>query len=293
MQVGPGVQKGLALVIVLWMTALLTVIAGSFAYSMRSETVLATQVQGKAKARALAQAGLHYALARLQDETEEQPMPLDGRPVKWQFGEGRLEIRAISEQGLIDLNRADARLLEKVFVYGGMSEEEAHRFLDVLQDWRDPDDARRVNGAEDPDYEAAGLDFGAKDAHFSSVEELRQVLGMTPALYERVAPLLTVHSMSSGVDPRFAPPEVLMLLAAGDQKAVDTYEQARSADPQAQPSFNSPFLKRGSRSTYRIRVRAELRSGMGVAEEETVVTLPPNGTPAFTIKQRRETWEQR
>ena len=34
-----------------------------------------------------------------------------------------------------------------------------------------------LNGAEDADYEAEGLPYGAKDGPFQSVEELRQVLG--------------------------------------------------------------------------------------------------------------------
>lgn len=285
-------QNGLALVIVLWMTALLTVIAGSFAYAMRSETLLGTHVQDKAKARALARAGLHYALARLQDGREEWRIPLNGQPVMWSFAGGEVEISAVSEQGLIDLNSADPRLLEKVFVYGGMSEEEAHRFLDVLQDWRDPDDARRVNGAEDGDYQAAGLNFGAKDAAFNSVEELQQVLGVTFDLYERVAPLLTVHSLSSGVNPRYAPPEVLALLTEDDPEGVNAYLEMRSGDPDAQPAFNSPFFTQGERATYRIRVRAELSSGRGTAGEETVVALSPRQDPPFTIRQRREVWDQ-
>src|SRR5882672_7761736 len=54
------------------------------------------------------------------------------------------------------------------------------------------------NGAEDADYAAAGLAYGAKDAPFAMTEELLQVPGMTRELFDRVAPDITVYS------PRFA-----------------------------------------------------------------------------------------
>ena len=49
-------------------------------------------------------------------------------------------------------------------------------------------------GFTDDEYEAAGRNYGAKDGPFDSVEELLQLLGMTPALYQRLAPALTVSA---------------------------------------------------------------------------------------------------
>jgi general secretion pathway protein K len=46
--------------------------------------------------------------------------------------------------------------------------------VDAILDWRDEDDLHLVNGAEDPDYKAAGLPYGAKDGPFDSLEELQQ-----------------------------------------------------------------------------------------------------------------------
>ena len=49
-------QRGMVLVIVLWIVTLLAVMAGGFAYSMRVETRLATSAVEWAQARALAEA---------------------------------------------------------------------------------------------------------------------------------------------------------------------------------------------------------------------------------------------
>src|SRR5437763_17221479 len=47
-------QRGVALILVLWLIVLLTVIAGGFAYSMRTEALAARNAVSLAQARALA-----------------------------------------------------------------------------------------------------------------------------------------------------------------------------------------------------------------------------------------------
>ena len=55
--------------------------------------------------------------------------------------------------------------------------------LDAILDWRDADDLQRPNGAEAPDYRAAGLEVRARPTRRSRrVGELQRVLGVTPAL---------------------------------------------------------------------------------------------------------------
>ena len=58
-------EKGIALVIVLWIVVLLSIMAASFAYSMRTETTLTTFAMERAQARALAEAGIAYAAQKL------------------------------------------------------------------------------------------------------------------------------------------------------------------------------------------------------------------------------------
>ena len=67
-------------------------------------------------------------------------------------------------------------------------------------DWRDADDLKRPNGAEEPEYRAAGLDYKPANAPFQAIEELQLVLGMRPDIYRRLAPSITVFSRSPGVN---------------------------------------------------------------------------------------------
>ena len=52
----------------------------------------------------------------------------------------------------------------------------------------------RDGGAKAPQYRAAGLPYGPPGTPFQSVDELADVLGMTPALFARLAPHLTVFT---------------------------------------------------------------------------------------------------
>src|SRR5207244_5133939 len=116
------------------------------------------------------------------------------------------------EGGKIDLNRSAGSVLQGLFTSVGVAPASAERLADAIADFRDADNLRRPNGAEDADYAAANLPYDAKDAPFATTEELLQVLGMTRALYDRVAPLITVYSPRRDVNLATAPPEVLRAL---------------------------------------------------------------------------------
>ena len=55
-------QKGLALVMVLWVSMLLSLLAGSYAFGVRTETRVMADLRGRAEARALAEAAVGSGL---------------------------------------------------------------------------------------------------------------------------------------------------------------------------------------------------------------------------------------
>jgi general secretion pathway protein K len=59
-------ETGIALIIVLWVVFLLAVIAGSYAFEMRSESQLARNVVDSVRVRALAEAGVYRAILGLR-----------------------------------------------------------------------------------------------------------------------------------------------------------------------------------------------------------------------------------
>ncbi|MFQ5467752.1 MAG: general secretion pathway protein GspK [Kiloniellaceae bacterium] len=225
----PGARRrGLALVSVLWVLTLLSLIAASFMLSTRTEINLARNQGENARAEALADAGVYTALVGVMNDDPDLAWRVDGTVYGWRFGAGELRVSVDDEGGKVDINVASEVLLRDLFVAAGLEEGEARSLADAVVDFRDPNDLTRANGAEDPAYRRAGLPYGAKDAPFETLEELRQVLGMTPAIFERVRPGLTVHGRQRQPHAATAPPLVRAALAG--EVLNDTPPDAAPAD---------------------------------------------------------------
>ena len=213
-------SRGIALVIVLWSLVLLAVIATGFAADTRTETKLAHNLAETAKARALAEAGVARAILELLKPAAERRLTVLDAPVRFTFGGGEILLSLEDEGGKIDLNRAPDTLLQGLFTAAGIEGQDGVRLVNAIADFRDSDALRRADGAEDDDYRAAGLGHEAKDRPFEDIEELKQVLGMTPELFARIAPALTVHSRSRRVNRKTASPLVLQALTGVDPTAA-------------------------------------------------------------------------
>jgi general secretion pathway protein K len=284
-------QRGMVLVIVLWIVTLLAVMAGGFAYSMRVETRLATSAVERAQARALAEAGVAYALAwQLDTDPEMQKKwPPNGDPHDWEFGGGRIRISVEDAAGRISLNNADPQLLRKVLIGIGVAEANVENLMAAIADWRDQDDQTQPGGAESAEYRSAGR-VGPKNAPFESVEELQQVIGIDRDTAQRLAGLATI-SMVSGINPQLASFAVLRAATGLDEQAVADYVSARAANeetPPPPPSADGLIFFSGSRlGVYHIAVTAQAGTGATVSAETVVSTQnPPQGQVAQWLSWR-------
>ena len=258
--VAPVNVRGAALLLVLWMIALLASLVGAFALIAGTE-----QLQGRVLVRGLvaenaARAGLEYALTRVADANPRRQWLPDGRAHPWRYGGARIEVKLIDENGKIDINQADMTLLTAFLQGFELEQPQAQQLAAAVMDWRDPDDLTQpVGGAEDEDYAAAGLPYGAKDAEFESVAELEQVLGFTPKLYARIAPHLTVFSGRARPDPAFASAEVLNAMGMDGKQVVELRQRWNPATGQPPPQLpDGGSLVGGSSGTYSIESRALL-----------------------------------
>ena len=178
----PRAQRGIALIIVLWITIMLTVIAGGFAFAMRSEAMSARNALSLAQARAAA----NGAVERMAFELVAPALPGGVAGRRAAAPRGATATCRSSRPRSTSRRRSTSTprpircckgLIEKV---GGADPEATARIVDAIQDWRDPDDVRRPNGAEDADYQMAGLQQKPANMPFETVSELARVLGMTP-----------------------------------------------------------------------------------------------------------------
>jgi general secretion pathway protein K len=225
-------QRGTALLLVLWVVALMGIVLGSFVVLARSEQMQTRWLFDTTRARYAAEAGLSRAIYELRRADPLTRWVPDGRPYELVFDDAKIEVTITDESGRVDLNMADEIMLLALFQQAGAEQERASRLVDGVLDWRDPDDLVRPLGAEDDEYEAEGLGYGAADRGFALAGELQQVLGMDYELYRKVAPLVTVYARTARPNPAFAPPEVLQLLPGiTPDIARQVVEQRRATPP--------------------------------------------------------------
>ena len=266
---GAGMRaRGIALVAVLWLTVLLTVIASSFAYSMRGEALSARNALSSAQARAAADGAVERTAFELsRPRGNPDAWSPDGGAHAWRDGEAALTATAVDESAKIDLNVAAEPLLKGLIAnVGGAEADVAQRALDGILDWRDPDDLKRASGAEVDDYRAAGRKYGPRNGGFESVGELRRVIGMTPEIFDRISGSLTVYSRQPGINSATASRDVLLALPGATPEAVDAFLQQREQAlkdklplPQfpAAAGFGAPAVP-----VWRIRAEATMPDGV-------------------------------
>ena len=267
-------QSGIALIVVLWALALLTTVAASITFTQRTEINLNRSQVEQVQARQLAQAGVAYAVYMLQLQDTEYAWQTDGELRPFQFDGRVLLVAVYLERGLVDLNRADTLLMEKVLASAGLEPAAASAMRDAIEDWKDADDDHRLEGAEAPQYQAAGYRYGPVNAPFRDISELRLVYGMTADLYIRLRGLLTVDSGRADVD-LMASPQAVLDLQAGDLNDPGADESEPAA---AQPGL--PLARAGgfvfgagggSGGGLRVHVEVPMAQGRRYVTEATLV----------------------
>lgn len=231
----PRRRRGLALVGVLWVLVLLSLIALNISATSRLELKLAANLVEAAQRRHANDAAVNFALWSLLQPGTAGWLG-DGSRRSLSLEDYQIDVSLQDEHGKIDLNEGNPQLLQGLFLSVGLPQEVAVALADAILDWRDSDELRRLHGAEAEEYRAAGL-VEPGNRLFENLEELRLVLGMTPALYEQVAPLLTLYSRQAQVNPLVAPQQVLLAVPGVSEANAQRYiEQRRSTYEKGLPT---------------------------------------------------------
>ncbi|MEW6377080.1 MAG: hypothetical protein AB1502_14975 [Thermodesulfobacteriota bacterium] len=194
-------EKGVALIMVLWVIAILSVVVLEFSFGMRTEANLTKNFKEEASLYALAEGGLQRAIVELiyrhdprvqqkrramkkeEIPPEKEEWHTDGRPNTIAFSPGRCEIRVMGEDGKVNINTVSGAMLRRIIGNMGLEGEERDVVVDSILDWRDPDEFYRLNGAENEYYQSLPNPYDCKDGYLDSIEELLLVRGVTPDLF--------------------------------------------------------------------------------------------------------------
>jgi general secretion pathway protein K len=193
-------NRGIALLMVLWVLMLLSVIVGEFCYTMRTQVNITGNFKETIEARYIALAGINRVIYDMVHQSMIPP-PADGTEdgaegdeafIRWRinaemppiaYAGGRIRAWIDNESGRVNINLADRGLLMLMLSGFDLEDEEKEIIADSILDWRDPDDLRRLNGAENEYYESLPAPYSCKNGPFDTVAELLLVRGVTPEIF--------------------------------------------------------------------------------------------------------------
>lgn len=212
-------ERGVALVLVLWLVVVLGAVAAAVVGSTRNESRLVLNARARTVSRYAAESGIVAGVALLEQRMASGTLP--GQQVlAWSevdrdfnelsdvpLGNARFGVQLTNLSGRLDLNQAQPEVLGGLFSQF-TSPDAARALVDALLDWRDPDDLVRPQGAEADVYRRAGSPYVPHNAPLTRIDELHRLRGMTEPLALALEPYLTVNG-DLRIDVNGAPEPVL------------------------------------------------------------------------------------
>lgn len=212
-------EKGVALVLTLWLVVLLGGVAAAVVTSTRGTSNVILNARARTVARYAAESGIVAAGAVFGQSmatrySSGQPALAFAAGMRElaalkdvTLGSGRFSVEVTNLNGRLDLNHAAPAVLVGLFSQF-TSPSLARGVVAELQDWRDPDDVVRPDGAEERTHVRAGSPFVPSNRPLARFDEFRRLLGVTDALALAVEPYVTVHG-DANIDVNAAPEPVL------------------------------------------------------------------------------------
>jgi general secretion pathway protein K len=284
-------ERGIALLVVIWVLALLAILIVGFSGDARTELLVARNHYESASARAIADAGVSLAIFGILDPAPEAQWPADGRVREVSYAEGTIRIRIQDEGGKIDVNAAPPQLLAGLLsTTGGLPAGDADNLAQAIDAYRQ---AQQQADAPASGRGALRTMVRRQANAFRVIEDLRLVPGITREIYDRIAPFVTVYSGVGDIDPLTAPPEVLRSLPGVNAGEVEAFLAARAQQgpiPGQLPPLNGPV---GGSLAHRVlqnaTVLAEGKTANGTTfTRAAVVSLSADPTAPYSILSWRQ-----
>ncbi len=200
-------ERGVALIVVLWGIAALSLIALAMLSATLSRANIGRNAWYEAEARTAADAGVQGAILSLFDPDPRDRQQLDGSEHSLAVLSDTVTVSIRDEAGLIDLNAAAPDLLRDYLQTGGLDTGEAAQLAGRIAAWRAPE--------------------GAPAHPFQSVDDVLLIQGMTADLLRKLRPGLTVYGHHANFDTRYAPREVLAIIPGMAGASADAAIAAR------------------------------------------------------------------
>ena len=234
--VAPRAQAGVALAIVLWFIAGMSLLVAGIVSQARVDTHMAQLHVARAKAVAAGDGAIRLRLAELLTARGSPAGEGSGASGGYyRLGEDEVRVTLVPVAGLIDINSATPEVLLGLFLQAGVEQDEAQALAENVLKSRSPAAARGAPGGS---------------GRLEAMEYLLRVPGMSRSLLDAVRDFIVVGTPAQGgMNWSVAPDEVLAVL--------DRVDAARAAGVRARQGATAgnavPVLARAYRADAVLR----------------------------------------
>ena len=224
---GCSKERGVAIVLVMWIVAAMSIIVGGALALAREEIDLASSRLGEAQAFALGKGIARLAVmdhARAQTAVDENGDPDPGGPSRvfrsrYEIDDLTVSATVYPASGFVSVAESDPAVWQQLLSgIGGMDNVAAATLAEQIVNSELEMTASAGSGPPGS-FQFYSRYRQARSAVY--VEQLLGVEGMNRAVYDRIRPSISPFNVCSGIDPSVAPPEMLAVFGPPRKKEAN------------------------------------------------------------------------
>jgi general secretion pathway protein K len=282
-------SKGIALIQVLILSAVLSVVMLSMNFQVREHLKMALAAEQYTDTLLqLRSAESEVMFQLLTEEWQLLPALSAEKGIGWNFhGKdfryGAVSVNLQDTSGLMNVSAMDRKVLQHLLA----SKAKADALVAVLKDWQDPDNRPSDQGAEQESYPSS---VQVRNSGIQFIEELQLIQGMTPQLYDQLVPLTSFFTRGINVNQQ---PDALWQLiypATQFEELVRQRNQSQLSSTSMERVMGQAideFSRFGVGPVFRIRFTAQ-DSDVKLSKEITVRIAPVQPVPVELLELRHQ-----
>lgn len=220
----PYQQRGVALAVLLWFIAALSLMVAGIVLAARVDVKLAQQQTVESRTKAFGDGAVNLVMRYLLTlQQNGEYMPGDALVLNFSVFEQSVSARVVPAAGLVAINEASPELWHQLLIFGArLDAAHADELVANIQSWLQPD-SESFGVADQP----------LRRGRFMAVEDLLLVEGMNREILESIRLLISPRIGSAGIALRGASPAVVRMLMNDDASAASQFLAEREIDPAA------------------------------------------------------------
>ncbi|MFT4768630.1 MAG: general secretion pathway protein K [Glaciecola sp.] len=174
-------EAGVALAVVVWFIAGMSLLVAGVVMSARTDVRLAQLHMGRAEASAAGDGAVNLLLADIRDGVYAKDSPPRLPQQRYQLGDLQVDVVAVPAEWLVDINAATAPLLANVLqISGALQQDSAQLLANAVVQWRFSPN-------------------GAAGKRFEAIEDLLSVQGANRRTWDRVRDYVAAPGGGAGL----------------------------------------------------------------------------------------------